>query len=70
MENQTAIGRDFVSSFVTQSDLSRLLSDCNLVPHCLRHQKSGEGVNGPGTRMMTNGVLNSRMYAVENVVDK
>ena len=41
VENQTGIGRDFISSFVMQSDLSRLSSDCDLVPHCLRHQKSG-----------------------------
>ena len=43
MENQTGIGRDFISSFIMQSDLSRLLSDCYLVPHCLQHQKSGGG---------------------------
>ena len=28
------------------------------------------GVNGTEPRMMTNGVLNSRTYTVENVVDK
>ena len=35
MENQTGIGRDFISLFVMQSNLYRLSSDCNLVPHCL-----------------------------------
>ena len=68
MENQTGTGRDFISLFVTQSNLGRLSSDCNLVSQCLQHQRSG----GFGTepRMTMNSILNSRMYTVENVVDK
>ena len=46
MENQTGIGRDFISSFVTQSNLRRLLSDCDLVPNCLQHQTTSKKWGG------------------------